>query len=61
MKPQSATEDPRCAHCDAVVAYIESAPARQTRDNNGFRRTPAWCRLEPCGHTFMIRGRGLIR
>jgi hypothetical protein len=61
MKPPSATEGRRCAQCDAPVIAVEGAPARRKLGSGGLRRFPAWCRLRPCGHTFMIPGGGLIR
>jgi hypothetical protein len=53
--------DPVCALCDTEVTFIEGAPARQKlKAGTTLYRPFAWCRLEPCGHTFTVRSGALI-
>ena len=53
--------DPVCALCDTEVAVVQGVPARQKVGATGtLYRAFAWCRLLPCGHTFMVRAGGLI-
>ena len=54
-------QDPTCALCEAHITLILAAPSRQrvTRASTVYRSF-AWCRLQPCGHTFAVRRGGLI-
>ena len=54
-------EDPTCALCEAHVTLILAAPSRQRiTGGSTVYRTFAWCRLQPCGHTFAVPRGGLI-
>ena len=51
-----------CALCDTEVTVVQRAPARRKVTASGARyRASNWCRLLPCGHTFMVPAGGLIR
>jgi hypothetical protein len=53
--------DPVCALCNTQVTIIQGAPARQkVKAGTTLYRPFAWCRLEPCGHTFTARSGALI-
>jgi hypothetical protein len=49
-----------CAVCGEPVTGMTSAPAQPRMDDDDPRTTVAWVRLEPCGHTFMVKSGGLI-
>ena len=54
-------EDPTCALCEAHVTLILAAPSRQRITGaSTVYRSFAWCRLQPCGHTFAVRRGSLI-
>jgi hypothetical protein len=47
--------------CDTEVTMIQGAGTRQkVSATSTLYRAFAWCKLLPCGHTFMVRAGGLI-
>ena len=53
--------DPVCAMCDTEVTMIQGAGTRQkVSATSTLYRAFAWCKLLPCGHTFMVRAGGMI-
>ena len=54
-------EDATCAVCDQPVRAAVGTPSRQKVSADTTVYAPkAWCRLDPCGHTFTVRRGGLI-
>jgi hypothetical protein len=48
--------------CGGPVVVVRAAPSRQQVSAvSAVYRSLAWCRLWPCGHTFTVRGAGLIQ
>ena len=57
----SLTATRRCAQCGKPVLAVEEQPSRLHVGEAGtLERTVTWCRLQPCGHSFTLRGTGLI-
>ena len=57
----SLTATRRCAQCSRPVLVVEERPSRLTVNEAGtLERTVTWCRVQPCGHTFILRGTEII-
>jgi len=54
-------EEATCAVCGRPVRAVVGTPSRQEvgTGTTGYALA-AWCRLDPCGHTFTVRRGGLI-
>jgi hypothetical protein len=62
LRQQILVDDRTCAVCELPVTGVARAPVRRKVESTGTLVTTAvWCRLQPCGHTFMVRSGGLIR
>jgi hypothetical protein len=54
-------DDATCAICDRPVVGYSGEPARRgPAAPSTVLADSAWCLLDPCGHTFIVRRGGLI-